>query len=162
MEPEQSNLPVAEPQPQPISAEPAPAPQPTPVSQPAPAPQPTQALAPEPAPAAPAPVSTTEQPVPKAKSKVTAGLLGIFLGAIGAHNWYLGEKAKGIAHVCMFFSSVPSIAVISFVLPNTRTLSATMQTEAVFDVLSTFFALIVIASAIWGLIEGIMILAKRQ
>lgn len=150
MEPEQPNLPIAEAQPQPIPAEPAPAP------------QLTQAPAPEPTPVAPTPAPTAGQPTPKAKSKVTAGLLGIFLGAIGAHNWYLGEKAKGIAHVCMFFSSLPSIIAISFVLPSTRTISAVMQTEAVFDALSVFFALIIIASAVWGLIEGIMILAKRQ
>lgn len=28
------------------------------------------------------------------KSATTAGLLGIFLGAVGAHCWYLGDKKK--------------------------------------------------------------------
>ena len=46
------------------------------------------------------------------KSATTAGLLGIFLGAFGAHNWYLGEKNKGIAHVCMTVISIIVITVV--------------------------------------------------
>lgn len=30
-----------------------------------------------------------------AKSKITAGLLAVFLGAFGLHNFYLGDKTKG-------------------------------------------------------------------
>lgn len=33
------------------------------------------------------------------KSKVTAGLLGIFLGGIGIHNFYLGYTGKAIAQI---------------------------------------------------------------
>ena len=62
------------------------------------------------------------QPIPagEQKSKMTAGLLGIFLGGLGIHNFYLGYTGKGIAQIC----------------------------------LSLCFG----AGAIWGLIEGIMIL----
>lgn len=35
----------------------------------------------------------------KQKSKVTAGLLGIFLGGVGAHNFYLGYTGKAIAQI---------------------------------------------------------------
>ena len=35
------------------------------------------------------------------KSKVTAGLLGIFFGCFGAHNFYLGYKAKAIIQLCL-------------------------------------------------------------
>ncbi len=41
-------------------------------------------------------------PVPApagAKSKLTAGLLGIFLGAFGVHNFYLGYTGKAIAQL---------------------------------------------------------------
>lgn len=55
------------------------------------------------------------------KSKLAAGLLGIFLGGLGIHNFYLGYTGKAIAQI----------------------------------VLSFCFG----AGAIWGLIEGIMILA---
>lgn len=57
------------------------------------------------------------------KSKMTAGLLGIFLGGLGIHNFYLGYTGKAIAQI----------------------------------VLSFCFG----AGAIWGLIEGILILTGK-
>lgn len=54
------------------------------------------------------------------KSKLTAGLLGIFVGGLGVHNFYLGYTGKAIAQI----------------------------------VLSCCFGI----GAIWGFIEGIMIL----
>lgn len=62
---------------------------------------------------------------PQAKSKIAAGLLGIFLGALGIHNFYLGFTGKAIAQLLI---SLLSCGMLSF------------------------------ASAIWGLIEGILIL----
>lgn len=59
------------------------------------------------------------------KSKVTAGLLGIFLGAFGVHNFYLGFTGKAVAQLLI-------------------------------TVLSCFT--LAIASEIWGLVEGILIL----
>ncbi len=58
--------------------------------------------------------------VPGRKSRLAAGLLGIFLGGWGVHNFYLGYIGKAIAQI----------------------------------VLSFCFGI----GAIWGLIEGIMIL----
>ena len=57
------------------------------------------------------------------KSKMTAGLLGIFLGGLGIHNFYLGYTGKAIAQI----------------------------------VLSFCFG----AGALWGLIEGILILCGK-
>lgn len=34
-----------------------------------------------------------------AKSKMAAGLLGIFLGAWGIHNFYLGNTTRGIIQI---------------------------------------------------------------
>ena len=39
------------------------------------------------------------QPAAGAKSKLTAGLLGIFLGGIGIHNFYLGFTGKAVAQI---------------------------------------------------------------
>lgn len=41
------------------------------------------------------------QPVNPAaqKSKLTAGLLGIFLGSVGVHNFYLGYTGKAVAQL---------------------------------------------------------------
>ena len=62
---------------------------------------------------------------PNAKSKLAAGLFGIFLGVFGVHNFYLGFTGKAVAQLLI---SVLSCGILSPV------------------------------SAIWGLIEGIMIL----
>lgn len=70
----------------------------------------------------------TEKPTAGCKSKLVAGLLGIFLGAFGVHNFYLGYKGKAIAQLLI------SLLTCGF---------------------GAF------ASSIWGLIEGIMILAGK-
>ena len=59
------------------------------------------------------------------KSKIAAGLLGIFLGCFGVHNFYLGYTGKAVAQLLI---TLLSCFVFSFV------------------------------SALWGLIEGILIL----
>ena len=63
---------------------------------------------------------------PNAKSKMAAGLLGIFLGTFGVHNFYLGYTGKAVGQLLI---TILSCGILSFV------------------------------SGIWGLIEGIMILA---
>ena len=49
---------------------------------------------------------------PNAKSKLVAGLLGIFLGCFGVHNFYLGYTGKAVAQVLI---SVLSCFALSFV-----------------------------------------------
>ena len=57
--------------------------------------------------------SSTVQSAPK--SKIAAGLLGIFLGAFGVHNFYLGYTGKAIAQLlitlltCGFGAFISSI-----------------------------------------------------
>lgn len=65
---------------------------------------------------------------PNAKSKIGAGLLGIFLGALGIHNFYLGYTGKAVAQLLL--TLVGWIAC----------------------------GLGPIAAGIWGFVEGIMIL----
>lgn len=60
-------------------------------------------------------------PGPDAKSKMAAGLLGIFLGGFGVHRFYLGYTGIGVAQI------IVTIITCGF-------------------------------GAIWGLIEGILIL----
>lgn len=62
------------------------------------------------------------------KSKVCAGLLGIFLGCFGVHNFYLGFTGKGVAQLLL--------TLLGWVLCGLGP----------------------IAAGIWGLIEGIMLL----
>lgn len=48
----------------------------------------------------------------QAKNKIVAGLLGIFLGGFGVHNFYLGYTGKAIAQLLI---TVLSCCMLSFV-----------------------------------------------
>lgn len=43
----------------------------------------------------------SERVVIEGKSKLAAGLLGIFLGSLGIHNFYLGYNQKGVAQLLL-------------------------------------------------------------
>lgn len=75
------------------------------------------------------------------KSKMTAGLLGIFLGGVGAHDFYLGNTVKAIIHVILFLVGFFTIT-------------------ADYDVY-LFLIMLILGSSIWGLIDGIMILTGK-
>lgn len=47
------------------------------------------------------------------KSKLTAGLLGIFLGSLGVHNFYLGFTGKALAQLLISVLSCGTLAVVS-------------------------------------------------
>lgn len=69
-------------------------------------------------------------PVPgQAKSKLAAGLLGVFLGGLGIHRFYLGYTGIGIAQLCTtLFLGILTCGIALWVGP------------------------------LWGFIEGILIL----
>lgn len=47
------------------------------------------------------------------KSKIAAGLLGIFLGGIGVHKFYMGKIGMGILYLCFCWTGIP--AIIGFI-----------------------------------------------
>lgn len=55
------------------------------------------------------------QPVPAGvqKSKMAAGLLGIFLGSLGIHNFYLGYTGKAVAQLLISVLSCGILALAS-------------------------------------------------
>jgi TM2 domain-containing membrane protein YozV len=63
-----------------------------------------------------------------AKSKLAGGLLGIFLGAFGVHRFYLGFNTIGIIQLILGLAGILTCGLTT------------------------------LASAIWGIIDGIMIL----
>ena len=65
----------------------------------------------------------------ESKSKLAAGLLGIFLGSLGIHNFYLGYTSKAVAQLLL--------TLVGWILCGIGPAVA----------------------SIWGLIEGILILA---
>lgn len=82
----------------------------------------------QPAPAQPMYGAGYAQPIPDQKSKMVAGILGILLGSLGVHNFYLGFTGKAVAQLLI------SILSLGFLAP---------------------------VSAVWGLIEGILILIAQ-
>ena len=69
------------------------------------------------------------------KSKIAGGLLGIFFGAFGVHNFYLGYTSKAVLQLVLSLVGI----ILTFI------------------VIGIF---ILFAIEIWGFIEGIMILAS--
>lgn len=47
------------------------------------------------------------------KSKIAAGLLGIFLGCFGVHNFYLGYTGKAVAQLLLTLLSCGVLGVVS-------------------------------------------------
>ncbi len=43
------------------------------------------------------------------KNKLVAGLLGIFLGSFGIHQFYLGRTGRGILYLVFFWTGIPGI-----------------------------------------------------
>lgn len=52
---------------------------------------------------------------PGAKSKMAAGLLGIFLGGFGVHNFYLGYTGKGVAQLLLTLLSCGMLSEVSII-----------------------------------------------
>lgn len=52
-------------------------------------------------------------PMVSSKSKIAGGLLGIFLGALGVHNFYLGHTGKGVAQLLISLLSFGLLAPVS-------------------------------------------------
>lgn len=132
-EPDPTSDPTSEPtsdsaaNPPPPAPGPYPPPAPGPYPPPAPGPNPPPASGPYPPPAAGAPPSAYPPAYPGydpyAKSRLVAGLLGIFLGGLGIHRFYLGYTGIGVAQI---FVTIFTCGI----------------------------------GSLWGLIEGIMILAN--
>lgn len=72
-------------------------------------------------------------PLNPPKSKLVAGLLGIFLGCFGVHNFYLGFTEKAVIQLILTIVGIPLCCIV-------------------------IGGFMILGAAIWGLVEGIMIL----
>jgi TM2 domain-containing membrane protein YozV len=43
------------------------------------------------------------------KDKLVAGLLGIFLGGLGVHKFYLGKIGQGVVYIIFCLTTIPGI-----------------------------------------------------
>ncbi|HOU09264.1 MAG TPA: TM2 domain-containing protein [Clostridiales bacterium] len=67
------------------------------------------------------------------KSKMAAGLLGIFLGAFGVHNFYLGYTGKAVAQLLITILSLGFLAVVSSIwglIEGVMILTGSIKTDA--------------------------------
>lgn len=101
-------------------------------------------------------------------SKKRAALLAFFLGAFGAHNFYLNQRKRGFGHLALL-----GLALLGFLAMGLYTLFIVFwysdlylghDMDAGAEALTTFllvlpFALIV-ADVVWAVIEGFVILAS--
>ena len=106
------------------------------------------------------------------KSSTTAGLLGIFLGVAGGHNWYLGQKQKGIIH-CVLLGVGVALLIAAQIYINIKTSEATSSlygalnvlagagtTTMIYNILWYVGWAAIAGSEVWGATEGITILTK--
>lgn len=49
------------------------------------------------------------------KSKIAAGILGIFFGAFGVHNFYLGYNGKAVAQLLISILSCGALTFVSYI-----------------------------------------------
>lgn len=94
------------------------------------------------------------------KSATTAGLLGIFLGTVGAHDWYLGDRKKGTIHVCLFGAGLALIIIGDAILPNVLSIWTVYKMMWLFNLLNWAAWALIAASEIWGFIDGVKILSQ--
>jgi len=101
------------------------------------------------------------------KSKVAAGLLGIFLGCFGAHNFYLGYTGRAVAQLLITLLSIGLFAPVSalwgFIAGSLAPAVQEFWTGTVQPVFSTIGAFIATVwngailpalTALWGFITG--------
>lgn len=70
---------------------------------------------------------------PNAKSKMAAGLLGIFLGAFGVHNFYLGYTGKAVGQLLLTILSCGILSPVSGIwalVEGIMILSGSINTDA--------------------------------
>lgn len=95
------------------------------------------------------------------KSKIAAGLLGIFLGSFGVHNFYLGYIKRALIQlglvICgwiIYIGSIVSLAV-------SDAMYYSMDAPIKFMVVMIIFIVLIIGVRIWTFIEAILILCGK-
>lgn len=109
------------------------------------------------------------------KDPTTSLLLGVFLGGVGAHNFYIGEKKKGIAFAVSFALSfilmiisiiLEVVGAIRFaetsVISNGITIDGDPSLMTAGLILLLFSAIALCVVAVAGLIDGLLSYKRAQ
>lgn len=117
------------------------------------------------------------------KNRIVAGLLGIFLGTFGVHNFYIGKTKRGVAQLSLTFVGLGLMLLLSgfaFIIGIIGTfasgfmgghmygdygMSFSYSSHSISPIFMLFtsslimlLSILPIVAAIWGFIEGVLIL----
>ncbi len=91
------------------------------------------------------------------KSSSVAGVLGVFLGAFGGHDWYLGNTKKAITHVSLCVGGLIFL-ILGVILTNLSRDIPVFNVLFVCVIIAAY--VILVGNGVWGFIEGVIILAQ--
>lgn len=77
----------------------------------------------------PPPAGGSPAPYGPQRSKMAAGLLGIFLGGFGVHSFYLGDNKKGVIQIVVTFVTCGLAALWGFI-EGIMILAGSISTDA--------------------------------
>ncbi len=97
-----------------------------------------------------------------AKSKIVAGLLAIFLGSYGVHNFYLGYIKKAVIQLALVLGALILYVGAAMGLAVTEMNYHNSEVMAVILVIVVLlFCAAIVGVRIWTFVEGIMILCGK-
>jgi len=101
------------------------------------------------------------------KSSLAAGLLGLFLGGLGVHNFYLKRTKRAVAQLCLFIAGIllyVGFFVLMIVGGNTLAWSQPGVADSGFVLIVLGFVSIflgiacLVATSIWSFVEALLLL----
>ena len=105
-------------------------------------------------------VDCTKYGIKSEKSKIVAGLLAIFLGVYGVHNFYLGKTKRAITQLALVIGGF-LLYFIGIVAGSVLAASSAVVLGIVLIILGVLGILAALAVGIWALVEGVMILCGK-
>ena len=96
------------------------------------------------------------------KSRIVGGLLGIFLGGLGVHNFYIGRTKRAIAQLLLTLI-LPFSFIVLFIVGIISGITGIYYNPSMERIMAGFSILVmmgllsVIASSVWAFIEAILL-----
>ena len=95
------------------------------------------------------------------KRVIISGLLGIFFGSFGIHNFIMKQPVRGVLHIFLFFLPLLPILLLFVDILSSGAVSSNLGIDYE-PTNETLWMLPCYISWIWGLIEGIVLLATSS
>lgn len=92
-----------------------------------------------------------------------AGVLGIILGSLGVHQWYLGDQKRAKRHLTLFIAGVVLLVVglvLRALMPSMSQVALRTTIGNLATVLRVVAWIMIIADIVWGAIEGALLLVQ--